>query len=459
MKALTDFFLMFQGVSRYITAVFFLCFLFPTYSYAQTSPSTQASSFSFSSQIRYRGEIDGRFFNLDAKPLFFNLLRARFGATMIANEDVSAFIQIQHSQNFGENNEQAWNGTLDGMSKNLTFREAYLLWNNALIDHVTLKLGRMAFSTNSERLIGALEWHNIARMYDGAVIKYAPSNDVQIRGFGFVLGNNELMMTAASQQSPQALTGIDVTLPTMYNLNAYLYHDRKNIQQTTAAFQNDAATFRRFTTGLFTQQYLKESSIEYELEFAYQFGTKDILPTQSANIKAMMAAAYVGYKNSDWTAGVGFDYLTGEDASTTNTTERFNNLTFTIHKFYGYMDFFPFTVLPNNNTRQAPPAITANGLVSPYIKSTYKPNDKTSLYLAGHYFQSQQEVKTQTGTLVGNNLGIEIDAVIDHKVSQQLSAQLGASIFLPGETIKKTNTGILGDDISYWAYSMLTFTL
>jgi hypothetical protein len=56
-------------------------------------------------------------------------------------------------------------------------------------------------------------------------------------------------------------------------------------------------------------------------------------------------------------------------------------------------------------------------------------------------------------------LGIEIDAVIDHKVSQQLSAQLGASIFLPGETIKKTNTGILGDDISYWAYSMLTFTL
>lgn len=377
---------------------------------------------------------------------------------MIASDDISAFIQIQHSQNLGENNEQAWNGTLDGMSKNLTFREAYILWNNALIDHLSLKLGRMAFSTNSERLIGALEWHNIARMYDGAVIKYAPSDDIQIRGFGFILGNNELMMTAANQQSPQALSGFDVTLPKLYNLNAYLYHDRKNTQQTTTAFQNDGAPFRRFTAGFFTQQYLKESSIEYELEYAYQFGTKDILPTQSVDIKAMMAAVYIGYKNSDWTAGVGFDYLTGEDASTTNATERFNNLTFTIHKFYGYMDFFPFTVLPNNNIRQSPPAIAANGLVSPYIKSTYKPNDKTSLYLAGHYFLSQQEVRTQTGSF-GNNLGIEIDAIIDHKVSQQLSAQLGASIFLPGETIKKTNTGILGDDISYWAYSMLTFAL
>lgn len=444
----------------FILKICFLTILFQRYSTAQQTSSTP--QYSFSSQIRYRGELDGRFFNTNSKPLFFNLLRAQFGAKIIANDDISAFIQIQHSQNFGESNEAAWNGTLDGMSKNLTFRQAYVLWNNALIDNLSIKLGRMGFATNNERVIGNLDWHNVGRLYDGAVLSYGKTDEVKVRGFGFLLGSNELLMTSGNQQSPQALTGLDVTIPAQDNLNFYIYHDRKNTQVTAnTPFQGDASPYRRFTAGFAAQNYYKDNNIEYEAEFAYQFGEKDLTPNSTATIAAMMGAAYIGYKSNTWTAGLGFDYLTGENSTTTDKIERFNNLTFTIHKFYGYMDFFPFTVLPNNSLRSAPSTFNS-GLISPYIKSTYKPNDKTMLYLAAHYFQAAQEINVNNEKF-GKSLGIEIDAVFDYKISPQLSAQLGASVFAPGEAIKSSNkatpTKNLGEDLSYWAYSMLTFSL
>ena len=444
--------------SLILQIIFFTIFL-QRYSTAQQTSTPQ---YTFSSQIRYRGELDGRFFNNNAKPLFFNLLRAQFGVKVIANDDISAFIQIQHSQNFGESNEAAWNGTLDGMSKNLTFRQAYLQWNNALVDNLSVKLGRMSFATNSERIIGALDWHNVGRMYDGAVLLYGKADEVRLRGFGFLLGSNELLMTSGNQQSPQALTGLDVTIPGQDNLNLFFYHDRKNTQvQSNTPFQGDAGTFRRFTAGVAAQNYFKDNSIEYEAEFAYQFGEKDITTTTTADIAAMMGAVYAGYKSSSWTAGLGFDYFTGENSSTTDKVERFSHLTFTIHKFYGYMDFFPFTVLPNNNLRSAP-ATFNSGLISPYIKTTYKPNDKTLLLLSAHYFQAEQEI-TVGSEKYGKSLGIEIDAVIDYKISPQMSAQLGFSAFAPGDAIKSSNkatpTKNLGQDLSYWAYSMLTFSL
>jgi len=454
------------NISRiFFAGLFFFIAFLQTNSHAQqtSSPPTSTPNYTFTSQIRYRGELDGRFFDNNAKPIFINMLRAQIGAKIIANDDISAFIQIQHSQNFGESNESAWNGTLDGASKNLNFRQAYLLWNNAVLENLSLKLGRMSFSTNTERIIGALDWHNVGRMYDGAVLSYGKADEVRLRGFGFLLGTNELLMTAGTAQSPQALTGFDITLPQQDNLNIYLYHDRKNSQQqSSTAFQGETNPFRRYTAGVHAQHFFKENNIEYEAEFAYQFGEKDNAGTNTSNsIKAMMGAAYIGYKNKESSIGIGFDYFTGENTGTTDTYERFSHITFTIHKFYGYMDFFPFTVLPNNGIRSAP-AIFNSGLISPYIRAIYKPNEKTSLYFSGHYFQAEQELFTSTEKF-GNSLGMECDFVFDYKISPQLTAQLGTSLFIPGESLKSSNKSVptrnLGEDLSYWAYSMLTFTL
>jgi hypothetical protein len=429
--------------------------------FANGADSTRTSfpTYSFSSQIRYRGELDGRSFNTDAKPLFFNLLRAQFGVKIQTSDYVQAFLQLQHSQNFGEGNEQLWNGSLDGMSKNITFRQAWINWNHALIDDLSLKLGRMSFATNNERIIGALDWHNIGRLYDGAVLNYGRKQNIQFRAFGFVLGNDELLMTSGSPQSAQGLMGADFTLPWQDNLNIYLYYDRKNNQSSNSRpFLGDSAAFRRITIGIFSQNYFKEQNFEYEAEFALQKGNRYPGPGLSEQkIDAFMAAIYAGYRSATIQAGAGFDYYTGNNNSTNDTYERFNHLTFTIHKFYGYMDFFPFTVLPNNGIRTAPPGIQNAGLLSPWMRIIYRPDSPIGLTLAIHNFNSEQQLNS-----AGSAIGTELDAIMDYKLSAGLAAQLGFSIFLPGQALKAANSttnGRLGTDPAYWAYSMLTFSL
>ncbi len=421
-----------------------------------TFPSLQ-----FSGQIRYRGELDGRFFDAAAKPLFANLLRTQIGIRASLNEDITVFAQVQDSRNFGEEQDGSWRGTLDGRADNLDIRQAWLEWRNFLAPGLTMKLGRQIFATNNERLIGALDWNNIGRSYDGATLVYTTPDKWQARAFGFLLGSDELLMTSADRENPQALMGIDLTIPWQQSLNVYLYHDRYERKLRPAAFtaMSDTASFQRFTAGV----YLKNAvdGWEYEFEGAYQFGTKQDVPLQGQNssIGAYLLTGYFGKRFTDAsqsaTLGIGVDFYTGDDASTHNKSEGFNHLTTAIHKFYGYMDFLPFTVLPSAGLRRAP-AIANYGLLDPYLRLTYTPDSKTDLYLAGHYFMAQQSQSFPT-TISNKNLGIEIDATINYKITSFMSAQFGVSAFLPGDVIRETNISRgLGRDVAYWSYVMLT---
>ncbi len=421
---------------------------------------TSFPSMQFGGQVRYRAELDGRFFNANAKPLFINMLRSSIHLRASLTEDISAFVQVQDSRNFGEEQDGAWRGTLDGMADNLDMHQAWILWNNFLAPGLSLKLGRMTFATNNERLVGVLDWHNVGRVYDGATLTYSTPDKWQIRAFGFVLGNDELLMTAAGRQNPQALTGIDLTIPGQQALNVFLYHDwidRKNVRPLT--FQGDTTTTRRFTGGLYVKNTIE--GWDYEADAMYQFGSKQDVPTlgQLSSIQAYLLGVYIGRRFSvgngqTATIGIGADMYSGDNLATPTISEGFDHLTTTIHKFYGYMDFLPFAILPVAGLRRAP-AVTTYGLIDPYIRLTHQPDAKTELYVAGHYFLSERPI-----VLIGrslNSLGMEIDATATYKISPLVSAQCGASVLLPGEAMRETNPSRgLGRDAAYWGYVMLT---
>lgn len=456
-----------RATSCAISLLFVLCAVFTLRAQMTFPPQDPAKptypNVTIGGQVRYRAELDGRFFDFAQKPLFINMLRSQLNAKFSLNEDVTAFVKVQDSRNFGEVQDGAWRGTLDGRADNLDFREAWLEWRNFLTSGLSVKLGRQMFATNNERLIGALDWHNVGRAYDGATLTYTTPDKVQTRAFGFVLGNDELLMTSSDRQNPQGLMGIDLTLPIQQAFNVFLYHDRYERKLRAAAFQGlgDSTSFQRFTAGLYLKNIV--DGWEYEFEGAYQFGTRQDVPTagQNAVIGAYLLTGYFGRRfvsdKQSGSVGIGVDYYTGDNASTTGAYEGFNHLTTTIHKFYGYMDFFPFTILPNAGLRRAP-AITNYGLLDPYLRLTYAPDAKTDMYLAGHYFLSQQNVnlpQSRTGT----NLGIEIDATMNYKIFSFLQAQFGLSAFVPGEVMRETNaTRGLGRDVGYWGYVMLTAT-
>jgi hypothetical protein len=434
--------------------------------------------------VRYRGELDGRFFNANAKPLFFNLLRSSLGVKATLNADVTAFVQLQDSRNLGEVQDGAWRGSLDGSADNFDMRQAWLEWRNFLAPGLTMKLGRQIFATNNERLIGALDWHNVGRSYDGAQFTFAPlavspAERWQARAFAFVLGNDELLMTSAARQNPQALIGADLSLPWQQAFNVYIYHDRaeRKIRPVQFSALGDSTSLQRFTAGLYLKNIVENT--EYEFEGAYQFGSRqDIAGAGGANtlgtaqIGAFLLTGYVGKRfqneatGEQGSIGLGADFYSGDDPTTNATSEGFNHLFTTIHKFYGFMDFFPFAVLPSAGLRSAPD-ISRYGLFDGYLRVTYSPSAKTDLYVCGHYFTAPIALPVPPANVSGagglfsesNNIGIEFDATVTHKIFPFLSAQFGASVFFPTNAMREGNVRRgLGRDAAYWGYVMLTAT-
>ncbi|MBL7974774.1 MAG: alginate export family protein [Candidatus Kapabacteria bacterium] len=418
---------------------------------AQNTGTPTYPEVSFNGMVRFRIESDGRFFDFNAKPLLIDLLKTQIGATVKISPDITLFTKLQDSRNFGEGDATQARGTLDGMAKNFGLREGAVQWNNFLTDGLTVKFGRMIFSTNNERLIGALDWHNVGRSYDGNVISYKAGDKTQFRAFAFKLGHDELTMTQAKGQLPQALLGADIDLPWQDKLNLYFYHDR-NAALLMRGPDGGKTQLERSSIGVYIKNTI--SNIEYEVEITHQLGSrKKTDSTARADINANMVTTYVSYKvQNNLSIGAGCDYYTGDDPTTATTNESFDHLFTTIHKFYGYMDFFPSTVLPVTGQRKAL-AVTNAGLLMPYLKSLYNYDEKLSFQLWAMMFNAQQTLAATTS----KNLGIEVDINAYYKFLKNVKVEAGFCTFLPGEAVKVTNPSVgMGTDAAYWGYLMLT---
>ncbi len=422
--------------------------------FSQTQQDVMSPSVKIGGQVRYRSELDLRFFDMNEKALFFNMLRTRLNADVTITPNVNAFVQFQDSRNFGEENGASWRGTLDGTADNLDLHQGWIELNGLIADDLTVRVGRMQFSTNSERIIGNLDWHNVGRSYDGAWASYK-LDDWSARAFAFSLGSNELIMTSAAEQTPKVLTGFELNVPYIPEGNVYVYYDKNNKPITGAGLPSSKPALSRYTTGVFTKS--DAAGLVWEFEAALQMGNMDTLPSPSSttqhDISAWLVSAYAGYKTADFTIGGGIDAFSGDDPAT-DTYEGFDHLFFTLHKFYGFMDFFPITILPNGGLRQG---IEGNGkgLLMPNIKASWNPNNNWKLDATIMMFSTLEPYSFGGNDL--HNIGSEIDLLATYKISKSVSTQFGSSIFLPGEILEKTNPAKgMGTDLSYWGYVMIT---
>ncbi len=436
-------------------------FSFIPYFYIISQTQITKPELKFGGQIRFRTELDGRFFDNNAKVLFYNLLRTRFNAEAIINQNIRTFVQLQDSRNFGETSTRFWRGTLDGTSDNLDLHQGWLELKDLFADNLTIKMGRMMFATNSERIIGNLEWHNVGRNFDGATATYK-YDDWQARVFGFLLSSNELLMTSAAPQSAKMLGGFDLNIPYIPAGNVYLYYDMNDKAIPSAAVATSSLPkLSRYTFGAFTKN--ENPGFIWELEAAYQFGTIDTLPRFKNNtrsdISAYLVSLFAGYKEGNISVGAGLDAYSGDKTDTDNY-EGFDHLFLTLHKFYGAMDFLPFTVLPAGGLRQSPEG-TNKGMMMPNIRASWAPVKNWKFDLSLMSFSTfepyKYQPKNETNEESSSDFGKEIDFLVSSTVANGVNAQIGFSAFLPGTIIKETNyIKGMGKDNSYWAYAMIS---
>ena len=384
-----------------------------------------------SGQIRQRFEVDGKDFDKSTQTSSFNLLRSRLNVTFTPGENVTGFFQLQDSRTFGEES-----GTMDGQANAFDLHQGYFQLARLFDLPVDLKVGRMEVNYGPERLIGAVDWSNIGRSFDGAIL------NVHGKRFSMDLFNfKEVEGSQPGDDLDVNVLGVyvDVKLADGQTTQLFTIRQRQLVQ-----FRQDLpGRLDRYTVGLYAQGSL--GPVIYEAELAQQGGKGG---TSSSNkVDASMAALNVGFDFSFLPFRpilfIGVDYLSGDDDLGDQTAKWFDTLYATNHKYYGFMDYFPMSLgYLGLNTLSL-------GLTDIHVKLAIQPLESTKIKVAFHSFRLSQDYTLTDGSTTRDLLN-EIDLTVNHRYSANVSFVGGVSLAMPGDFVKTWQ----GEDNATWAYLM-----
>ena len=138
------------------------------------------------------------------------------------------------------------------------------------------------------------------------------------------------------------------------------------------------------------------------------------------------------------TIGAGVDFTSGDDATTADKAEGFDNLYYTAHSWNGYMDYFS----PGAASAGVP---VPDGLMDIFIKLKLQMNEDMHAKLMFHLFSTTDPDMDDTG------LGNEIDLVLSDMIMDNLACDLGLGYFMPSEDWVGPDM-----DSGMWLYLQLT---
>ncbi|MEP6845277.1 MAG: alginate export family protein, partial [Panacibacter sp.] len=375
--------------------------------------------------------------------LNYSMYRLKFGITAqdvrVWGQDVSTINKTTTQDNNALMLHEAWAEILltDTTIKNKTF---------------SLKLGRQELVYDDERLVGKLDWLQQARRHDAALFKYETKAGYLLHAVFAFNQNKENASGTVYNSTPPGSYPASTNGSTMYKSMQMLYAGKK-LKQGNISFLFFADQFSkyhsdslnakifetgawsRFTTGLyFNNTFNKVATIASAY---FQFG-KTATGQQLRSYLLNANAQYLFSKK--FSAGAGVDYYSGGTNGTTSNT--FDPLYGTPHKFAGLMDYF-----------YAASGFGKAGLVDYSLKTKYKPTDKLQLAADLHQFSSAASI---TGT-TKKSFGQELDIIGSYSLTKVIGFEAGYSRFfgtslIAAPTVKNVANANLN---SNWAYVMI----
>jgi len=324
---------------------------------------------------------------------------------------------------------------------------------------IAMKLGRQELSYDDERMLGAVGWAQQARSHDAFVLKYADSTFTVHAGVAY-------------NQNAAATVGTSYSIVKSYKEMQYLWFNKQikslnisllalNVGQQSPAAINST----RYVTTVGTHTEYKTKPLYVGFNFYYQIGNDNTGTSgKIREVNAMNTAIDVAYTMKEkFTAGLGYEYLSGQSGTDTTTAYKninhaFNPFFGTNHKFNGYMDYY---YVGNH--------LNTVGLQDIIVRLKYKA-EKWNVALDFHQFMAAADVLdskelTKTGQYkaMNSSLGSEIDLTFAYNLTGGVGIQAGYSHYLPSETlgmvkgVKDWKGDGRTDQTSNWAYVMITF--
>lgn len=397
--------------------------------------------------ILFAGSLAAQEFDIAAeiRPRFE--LRNGYGSLMPDNTNPASFISQRTRLNLGFQNDKlklftslqnvnVWGdvGTTSPTSKNsLAFHQAWaeLFMTNKL----SFKLGRQELSYDDERIFGAVGWVQQARSHDALVAKYKASENHQVH-IGLAL--NALNETNIDE---------DYTINQYHNMQYAWYQGKFNNLQLSLLAMNLGMPYQKDSLQDFAYNHTFGGRLVYNKNKFSVDGSGYIQTGDIANVSLMAwyASANVKYGVSDkFTAGVGFEYLSGTDQNTSKSEiNSFNPWFGTNHKFNGHMDYF---YVGNH--------INSVGLTDVYAFGEYK-HKAFSAALRPHIYMAPGVIISEEGKTMDPYLGTEIDFSMGYKLNEYIGFNVGYSQMFATESMETLKSGN-ADNLNNWAWVMVT---
>jgi hypothetical protein len=390
-------------------------------------------TWSFSGEIRFRPEYrDNR--DLDATvddDLRQGFMRLRLGVGATLKDHYRVFAQVQDSRVAGEETSTASN------QKNLDLHQGYVEINPGPPGHLRVIVGRQEWSYGEHRLIGNFVWDNVGRAFDGVKARYA-------RGRFF--------LDALAAQVSTAVTGGASSGSELYGLYS------QTTPRPGAEYEGYWLLFDDHVSAAGETGTPGTTAIHaFGARAKDRFGRFDVVGEavwERGEFRGddLAAHAFAAQGGAGFGTGVkvrvfaGYDFATGDRNPTDGKREEFFNFFPTNHPLYGYMDYEGW-----------------RNIKSPYAG--------VSLVRGRHFVQAKRHDfaldeargpwKDAAGNVMGSDatgksgtgVGSEIDLTYRFAWTDKAVVEGGSSEFDPGRFARRTR----GDDVSRWAYLMLTF--
>ncbi len=325
-------------------------------------------------------------------------IRAHINATL--DKNVDAFIQFQDVRLWGEET----NTLSDFNANNFDLHQGYVTLNTINNAPISIRAGRQAISLGGQRLIGAVEWTQQGRSFDGLRIMLKPQ-----WGSVDVLGIRLSDATAAGITNNAYLSSIYAT--TQSGIDLYGIYNRV------------ATATNQYTLGVRWASTLR--AMPLRLEGSFQTGERG-----GTDVSAFMLGGRVAFPLGKSTLTLWYDYLSGDDNPTDSKIKVFDTLFATNHKFYGFADLF----------LNIPVHTGGLGLQDIAIKFAVPLNNGIKLGLDAHAFFLAKQ-----GTASGKHLGEEIDLTLTYKYSDEVTFVGGASYVIAKQAL--ADIGRLNEDM------------
>ncbi len=364
-------------------------------------------SVDFRPGVQLRPRFEGYTFNPDHRVnqrtrLWFVLEHAR----------TRAKVTIQDVRQWGLED----NTLKDFHAEGVDFHEGWLQLGDK---DISLRLGRQELALDGQRLIGAVNWSQQGRSFDGLRLNASPWG-----GRTTVLlsrvpdgDRHDLFLLHTAWQ----VDGARLAFPLIAQSN----------RAVKSSLRKNNSRWDRFTGGVHAKS--TSSALSWRLEAYAQRGTDHF---------AYMAGVRLGYRfGPSLEPTLWLDYLSGDSDHGDDKTGTFDTLFATNHKFYGYFD--KFLALPKHTS--------AGGLVDVAIKNKGKLGPGV-LEVATHLFMRATEGNDKSKGAIA----AEFDVVYAYQATEHSKLVAGIAAWLPQGSFADNEATRALDT---WAFVMLDVTL